>query len=415
MEGISEDILTQPLLDGGQGKKNSVLPSVLTKPQGDVKADGSTAKLQTKLQPIQTNWAGGQCPGKANINNLQPYDLITDRGQQVPTKTQQPITMDAWTTNRKGAPTNIDGLLQPIIEATGNLVAGKDIKKLHLQNKWRQHALQEQQKTTLTAWTAHQGTTVLQPAVPLPERWRGEMCPSGIAPYHPAGDLLKDWASFGCLAKTGHPWTKAEMWEAIKRSPHRLALLEAVLEHFAAEAIEKINAGQARIVEWESIKDNPPAQLKISPITAIPHMSRGLRSILDLSFSLRLKNCGILLSVNNTTTKMAPKGALDQPDHALSRIIHAFAETNDTNGAKIFMAKWDVKDGFWCMCCEDGEEWNFMYVLPQCPGAPIRLMVPTSLQMGWVESPAIFLRGVRNSTRYCHGLRQHTSELPTNT
>jgi hypothetical protein len=134
MEGISEDVLTQPLLDGGQGKKN-VLPSVLTKPQGDVNADGSTAKLQTKIQPTQTNWAGGQRPRKANINNLQPYDLIMDRGQQVPTQTQQPITMGAWTTNTKGAPTNIDGLLPPIIEATGNLVAGKDIKKLCLQKK----------------------------------------------------------------------------------------------------------------------------------------------------------------------------------------------------------------------------------------------------------------------------------------
>jgi hypothetical protein len=135
-EGISEDILTQPLLDGGQGKKN-VLPNVLTKPQGDVNAGGSTVKLQTKLQPTQTNWAGGQRLGKANINISQPYDLITDRGQQVPTQTQQPITTGAWTTNTKGAPTNIDGLLPPIIEATGNLVAGKDIEKLRLQNKRR--------------------------------------------------------------------------------------------------------------------------------------------------------------------------------------------------------------------------------------------------------------------------------------
>ncbi len=103
-----------------------------------------------------------------------------------------------------------------------------------------------------------------------------------------------------------------------------------------------------------------------------------------------MKNGGILLSVKDTTTKTAPKGALDQLGHALSRIIHAFAETDDTNDAKIFMAKWDVKDGFWCMCCEDGEEWNFTNVLPQRPGAPIRLVVPTSLQMGWVESPPYF-------------------------
>jgi hypothetical protein len=42
------------------------------------------------------------------------------------------------------------------------------------------------------------------------------------------------------------------------------------------------------------------------------------------------------------------------------------------------------------MCYEVGKEWNFTYVLPQHTGAPIRLVVPTSLQMGWVESPPYF-------------------------
>ena len=54
------------------------------------------------------------------------------------------------------------------------------------------------------------------------------------------------------------------------------------------------------------------------------------------------------------------------------------------------MAKWDIKDGFWRMDCTEGEEWNFAYVLPQKEGDPIKLVVPTSLQMGWVESPPYF-------------------------
>jgi hypothetical protein len=186
------------------------------------------------------------------------------------------------------------------------------------------------------------------------------------------------------------------MWEAVERGPHQSALLDEALQHFAEEAIKKVNAGQSKIIQWDNIKDNPPTQLKISPIAAIPHKSRGLRSILDLSFSLRLKNGGILPSVNDTTIKTAPKGALDQLGHALSRIIHAFAESDntpnsvDTPNAKIFMAKWDVKDGFWRMMCEEGEEWNFAYVLPQRAGEPIKLVVPTSLQVGSVESPPYF-------------------------
>ncbi len=50
-----------------------------------------------------------------------------------------------------------------------------------------------------------------------------------------------------------------------------------------------------------------------------------------------------MLSVNNTTVKTAPKGALDQLGHALGRIIHAFAETADTADVKIFMANKPIR------------------------------------------------------------------------
>ncbi len=103
------------------------------------------------------------------------------------------------------------------------------------------------------------------------------------------------------------------------------------------ESAKKVGVGQAKLVLWDDIKDNPPPQLMISPIAAIPHKSRAFRSILDLSFSLCLKNGGILELVNYSTVKMAPKGALDQLGQALSRIIHAFAKGYED--AKIFMAK----------------------------------------------------------------------------
>ena len=53
-------------------------------------------------------------------------------------------------------------------------------------------------------------------------------------------------------------------------------------------------------------------------------------------------------------------------------------------------AKLDIKDGFWRLDCQEGAEWNFAYVLPQAEGEPVRLVVPTSLQMGWIESPPYF-------------------------
>jgi hypothetical protein len=163
---------------------------------------------------------------------------------------------------------------------------------------------------------------------------------------------------------------------------------DEAIAHFKAEVEEKVKMGQAKLVAWDSIKDNPPAELKISPIAVIPHKSKQFRSILDLSFHLRLKQGGILPLVNATTVKIAPKGAIDQLGHSLTRIIHAFAETEDD--ARIFMAKWDIKDGFWRMDAKEGAKRNFVYVLPQSPGRPSYLVVPTSLQMGWVESPLFF-------------------------
>jgi hypothetical protein len=86
---------------------------------------------------------------------------------------------------------------------------------------------------------------------------------------------------------------------------------------------------------------------------------------------------------------------IDQIGDALSRIVHAFAEADEN--AKIFMAKWDIEDGFWCMDCAEGEEWNFAYGLPQEEGKPTKLVVTTSLQMGWVESPPYFCAATETS------------------
>ncbi len=256
-----------------------------------------------------------------------------------------------------------------------------------IENKRRQKALLATQSPS-TQWTRYKGEFELPPLLAKLESNWGKMCPAGLALHHPAAELLKEWASYGCQTRTGRPWAPAEMQEVVDRGPHRSTMSANAIAHFEVEVAEKVKSGQAKLVAWESIKDNPPTELKISPIAAIPHKSKQFRSILDLSFHLQLKQGGILPSVNATTIKTAPRGAIDQLGHSLTRIIHAFAKTKDE--AHIFMAKWDIKDGFWRLDAEDGAEWNFTYVLPQDPGKPIHLVVPTSLQMGWVESPPCF-------------------------
>jgi hypothetical protein len=282
-----------------------------------------------------------------------------------------------------------EGLDQPRLGETNAEVTGEEKRKLRTQNKKRKQRLRAAQ-VPQNQWTSHTGQVAYE-STPLPRArgtYRNSMCPTGRALNHPAADTLREWATFGCPTRTGRNWTREEMWEAVERGPHRSATTPEALTHFAEEIKEKLRTNQARLVPWDDIKDNPPAQLKISPITAIPHKSKAFRSILDLSFRLRLKNGGVLAAVNNTTVKSAPKGAIDQIGECLSRIVHAFAEASED--AKIFMAKWDNKDGFWRMDCRKGKEWNFAYVLPQPEGTPVMIVVATSLQMGWVESPPYF-------------------------
>ena len=52
------------------------------------------------------------------------------------------------------------------------------------------------------------------------------------------------------------------MQAAIERGPHRSALLDEAITHFKAEVDEKVRTGQAKLVAWDSINDNPPPELK---------------------------------------------------------------------------------------------------------------------------------------------------------
>jgi hypothetical protein len=95
--------------------------------------------------------------------------------------------------------------------------------------------------------------------------------------------------------------------------------------------------------------------MKVSPIAAIPHKSKAFRSILNLSFLLCLQDGTKLPAVNDSTTKTAPSGAINQLGHLLQWVIHAFAGADESD--KIFMAKWDIKDGFWRLDAKTNDEW----------------------------------------------------------
>ena len=189
------------------------------------------------------------------------------------------------------------------------------------------------------------------------------------------------------MAGTGRWRRSPAQW---RRGPHQTALEPDAIDQIWNEAHEKQEQGFARIVLWDDIKDriNDYPQLKVSPLSMIPHKSRKYRAILDLSFKLRIAGMA-LPSVNEATIKTAVQEAMNQLGTVLPRIIEAVANAPEEDGDILF-AKLDIKDGFWRMVVPEGAEWNFAYVLPQKPGEPIRLVIPSALQMGWCESPPFF-------------------------
>jgi hypothetical protein len=62
---------------------------------------------------------------------------------------------------------------------------------------------------------AHTGHASLPTKHEHPLEYRNKMCLTGIATLHPAGEMLAEGSQLGCPTKTGQPWSKEEMWEAV--------------------------------------------------------------------------------------------------------------------------------------------------------------------------------------------------------
>jgi len=94
--------------------------------------------------------------------------------------------------------------------------------------------------------------------------------------------------------------------------------------------------------------------------------------------------------VNKTTTPMSNNKAMEQMGQALWRLVATIGNTNHLNGPIMF-AKWDIKDGFWRLVVLVDNAWHFVYVLPWLKETdPIKIVVPTCLQMGWYELLPLF-------------------------
>lgn len=214
------------------------------------------------------------------------------------------------------------------------------------------------------------------------------MQPQDIARAHDFGPTLDEYAVRGVPVDCGKNWSREAIEEAVRRGPHKSATTPDAIELFKEDIKYQVDAGFAKIVEWDSIKCNLPPQLKISPVAVVPQTNRRDRIILDLSFPVRVGTEIIQQAVNATTQRTSHPKALDFLGSSVHRILQFLAHA--PSEYPVYLSKYDISDGFWRMVVAAGCEWNFAYVLPQAEGEPIKLVVPNALQMGWKESPGYF-------------------------
>lgn len=214
------------------------------------------------------------------------------------------------------------------------------------------------------------------------------MQPGDIARAHEFGPTLEEYAVHGVPVDCGADWSRETIDAAIERGPHPSARTPESLELFRDDIKYQVNAGFAKIFLWEDIKDNLPSNLKISPTAVVPQENRRGRIILDLSFAVRLGREVIQQAVNASTAETTHPASQTYLGSSMERILKFLAHA--PSEYPIYFSKYDVSDGFWRMVVAPGEEWNFAYVLPQEEGEPTRIVVPSSIQMGWKNSPGYF-------------------------
>jgi hypothetical protein len=234
---------------------------------------------------------------------------------------------------------------------------------------------------------------------------------------HPFGETLQEWRT-GVPVDCGDPWKREAIEAAVMRGPHPTARAAEAVALVHEDLTYQVQAGFSKIVLWDDIKEDLPPTFKISPVAVIPQDGRRGRIILDLSFGVRLApklgqrkaETIIQEAVNDTTVPLAPRTPVREIGKVLPRVFEFMASTPE--GQEILLSKVDLSDGFWRIIVEEAARWNFCYVMPDPPGAPIRIVIPSALQMGWMESPQYFCTATETGRDFIQWLVDQKIDCP---
>ena len=235
-----------------------------------------------------------------------------------------------------------------------------------------------------------------------PQELAIRLLPKGIALQ-----ILR-FARKGCPVNCGEPWSPEVIQRAREQGPHVTALIPENVELLWDDVTYQNGAEFVRIERASILFRAPlPPELKISRVAVVPQTGRRGRIIVNLSAKVDMAPTAEKKrrarphhgseppakrhrpSVNETTEPAEDQGAVKALGTAMLAILMFMFDVDPE--WVIDWQKIDLSDGFWRMIVEKGKEYNFVYQLPRRPGdTEDHFVIPSSLQMGWKNSPAYF-------------------------
>lgn len=170
------------------------------------------------------------------------------------------------------------------------------------------------------------------------------------------------------------PLTEEQLREQLERGCHQSAQNHS--SFLREEMADYVENGFWLVLPYELIKDLPG--LRFSPAGIKVERDRRPRLVVDHTFFF----------VNRDTLQLAPKESM-QFGAALPRIIY-LARHADPDFGPIYLAKYDIKDGFYRVHLDPDDAPALCTLMPTYPGEPQLVAIPTVLTMGWVSSPPTF-------------------------
>ena len=169
-------------------------------------------------------------------------------------------------------------------------------------------------------------------------------------------------------------WSAEQRQAALDRGPHKSA--NEHREFLREEFVDFVRKGFWAVLPAYDVMDLD--DLRLSPSGAVGQRARRPRFICDYTWYL----------INQLTLKYAPEDAM-QFGRALIRIIQRIVYADPRFGP-VYMAKYDLKDGFYRVQLHPSTIPRLAVILPRWEGETQLIAFPLTLPMGWTESPPYF-------------------------